>query len=285
MHQQTLSADLTIKGIGLHSGCDATLVLHPAPENHGIVFVRNDLPDKPQIAALYSNVVDTRNCTCLGDEHGNVVSTIEHLMAALAVCGVDNALIEINNPEVPIMDGSALPFYEALKSVGVVAQNAPRKILKVLKTIRFDDGKGAIVELAPAPNFAVSFAIDFPSKIVGHQEFSAPLTADVFAQEIAPCRTFCEKYQVDYLRSLGLIKGGSLENAIVLDGETILNPEGFRKTDECVKHKVIDAIGDAYTSGYLIKGALKASKSGHYHNNQILRALFADKSNYQIVEE
>lgn len=285
MHQQTLSADLTIKGIGLHSGCDATLVLHPAPENHGIVFVRNDLPDKPQIAALYSNVVDTRNCTCLGDDKGNVVSTIEHLMAALAVCGVDNALIEVNNPEVPIMDGSALPFYEALQSVGVVAQNAPRKMLKVLKTIKFDDGKGAVVELSPHDGLTISFAIDFPSKIVGHQEFSAPLTADIFAQEIAPCRTFCEKYQVDYLRSIGLIKGGSLENAIVLDGETILNPEGFRKTDECVKHKVIDAVGDMYTAGYQIQGALKASKSGHYHNNQILRALFADKSNYQIVEE
>lgn len=285
MSQHTLSADLTIKGIGLHSGCDSTLVLHPASADHGIVFVRSDLPEQPRIEALYSNVTDTRNCTCLSDGKGHVVSTIEHLMAALSVCGVDNALIEVNNQELPIMDGSAQLFYEALQSVGLAEQNAPRRLLEVLSPLKFDDGKGAVVELLPAEEFSVSFAIDFPSKIVGHQEFSAPINAEVFAKKIAPCRTFCEKYQVDYLRSIGLIKGGSLENAIVLDGETILNPEGFRLPNECVNHKVIDAIGDMYTAGMPLKGALRASKSGHYHNNQILKLLFADKAAYRIVEE
>ena len=285
MSQHTLSADLTIKGIGLHSGCDSTLVLHPAPADHGIVFVRSDLPEQPRIEALYSNVTDTRNCTCLSDGKGHVVSTIEHLMAALSICGVDNALIEVNNQELPIMDGSAQPFYEALQSVGLAEQNAPRRLLEVLSPLKFDDGKGAVVELLPAEEFSVSFAIDFPSKIVGHQEFSAPIDAEVFAKKIAPCRTFCEKYQVDYLRSIGLIKGGSLENAIVLDGETILNPEGFRLPNECVNHKVIDAIGDMYTIGMPLKGALRASNSGHYHNNQILKLLFADKAAYRIVEE
>lgn len=285
MRQQTLATELTIKGTGLHSGCDSTLTLHPAAAGSGIVFRRIDLPGRPQLKALYGNVVDTRNCTCLGDDKGNIVSTIEHLMAALSVCGIDNVLVDVNNAELPIMDGSALPFYEALSAAGTVEQDAPRKFLKVLKTVRFDDGKGAVAELAPAEDFSVSFEIDFPSQVVGHQTFAAPISASLFAAEIAPCRTFCEKYQVDYLKSVGLIKGGSLENAVVLDGETILNPGGFRVQNECVNHKVIDAIGDMYTAGLPMKGLLKASKSGHYHNNQILRALFADASNYEIVEE
>ncbi len=284
MRQHTLAKELTIQGIGLHSGCDSTLILHPAAAGHGIVFRRSDLPGQPQIPALYSHVADTRNCTCLGDAHGNIVSTIEHLMAVLSVCGIDNALIDVNNAELPIMDGSARPFYEALQAAGSVEQEAPRKVLKVLKTVRFDDGKGAAAELSPADDFEISFAIDFPSRVVGHQEFSAPVTAEVFAREIAPCRTFCEKYQVDYLKSVGLIKGGSLENAVVLDGETILNEGGFRLPNECVNHKVIDAIGDMYTAGLPLLGALKASRSGHYHNNQILRLLFADPGNYEIIE-
>ena len=156
MSQHTLSADLTIKGIGLHSGCDSTLVLHPAPADHGIVFVRSDLPEQPRSEALYSNVTDTRNCTCLSDGKGHVVSTIEHLMAALSICGVDNALIEVNNQELPIMDGSAQPFYEALQSVGLAEQNAPRRLLEVLSPLKFDDGKGAVVELLPAEEFSVS---------------------------------------------------------------------------------------------------------------------------------
>ncbi len=285
MHQHTLAKELIIKGIGLHSGCDSTLTLHPAPIGHGIVFRRVDLPGRPQIKALFDNVVDTRNCTCLGDKQGNIVSTIEHLMAALSVCGIDNALIDVTNPELPIMDGSALPFYEAVVSAGIVEQNAPRKALKVLRPVRFEDGKGAVAELAPAAEFSVSFDIEFPSKVVGHQHFSAPVNAQIFAEEIAPCRTFCEKYQVDYLKSVGLIKGGSLDNAVVLDGETVLNPGGFRLQNECVNHKVIDAIGDMYTAGFPLKGALTAVKSGHYHNNQLLRVLFADCANYEIIEE
>ena len=283
--QHTVAKEIIIKGIGLHSGCESIITIKPAPINHGIVFVRVDLPNKPQIRATYDNVVDTKNCTCIGDKEGNIVSTIEHLMSALAVCEVDNALIEINNPEIPIMDGSALPFYQAIKNEGTISLAAPRKLLKVLKPVRFNDNKGAVVELLPNDEFAVSFTIDFPSKIVGHQEFSKPLSEDIYISEVAPCRTFCEKYQVDYLKSLGLIKGGSLNNAVVLDGETILNEGGFRVENECVNHKVRDAIGDIYTAGYQVIGKLVASKSGHYHNNQILRILFSDKANYQIIEE
>ncbi len=280
--QQTIAKEFQIKGIGLHSGCETILTLKPASENHGIVFKRVDLPNQPEVKALYSNVVDTRNCTCLGFS-GGVVSTIEHLMAALSVCGIDNVLIEIDNQEMPIMDGSAQPFLEALQAVGAQKQQSPRKVIKVLKNVSFADDKGNVVTLEPADGFSVHFTIEFPSKIVGHQEFDAVITPDVFAEAVAPCRTFCEKYQVDYLKSIGLIKGGSLDNAVVLDGETILNEGGFRLENECVNHKVIDAIGDMYTAGHQIIGRLTASKTGHYHNNEILKILFADKENYTIL--
>lgn len=283
--QHTLAKEVVIKGIGLHSGCESILVIKPASTNSGIVFVRTDISDCPQIKATYNNVIDTRNCTCLGDTNQNIVSTIEHLMAVFAVCKIDNAIVEVNNPEVPIMDGSALPFWEAINTAGVVAQSAPRKLLKIKQRVSFADDKGAVVELVPADEFIVDFSIDFSSKIVGSQNFSAPITTNIFAQDIAPCRTFCEKYQVDYLKSLGLIKGGSLENAVVLDGETILNEGGFRIANECVNHKVLDAMGDMYTAGYQIVGKLVASKSGHYHNNQILRILLSNPDNYQIIEE
>ena len=211
--QKTFSEIFEIQGIGLHSGLPSKMTFYPADANSGIVFVRADLPNKPEFKAVYNQVVDTRNCTCLGNEKKEIVSTIEHIMAALYVLGVDNARIEVTNPETPIMDGSA----------------------KVLK--------------------------------------------------IAPARTFCEKYQVDYLRSIGLIKGGSLENAVVLDGEKILNEGGFRVENEAVNHKVLDCIGDMYTSGYRLLANITAEKSGHFHNNEVLKKLFADTHNYQIIEE
>ena len=165
----------------------------------------------------------------------------------------------------------------------MVEQNASRHYIKVIRSVDFIDDKGNKISIEPAKEFSVHFTIEFPSKIVGHQEFDGAISSDVFAKEIAPCRTFCEKYQIDYLRSIGLIKGGSLDNAVVLDGETILNPEGFKVPNECVNHKVLDAIGDMYTSGYQIIGRLTANKTGHYHNNQILKVLFADSSNYEII--
>ena len=164
-------------------------------------------------------------------------------------------------------------------------QDAPRKVLRVLRPVRFEDGKGASVELAPAAKFSLSFDIEFPSKVVGHQKFSGVVTPEVFASKIAPCRTFCEKYQVDYLKSVGLIKGGSLDNAVVLDGDAILNEGGFRVANECVNHKVIDALGDLYTAGMPVLGSFRASKSGHFHNNELLKRLFADTADYEIIEE
>ena len=282
--QKTLSQPLRLEGIGLHSGCRVNLVLKPAPVNHGIVFSRVDLPDKPKIPALYSNVVDTRNCTCLGDKQGNLVSTVEHLMAALSVAGVDNTLIEVDNQELPIMDSSAAVFFQAFTAPGALrGQNAPKKFLKVKKEIRFAEEGREVVLRPAAKGQHVRFAIDFPSPVVGHQEFAGEITPQLFAEQISPCRTFCEKYQVDYLQSIGLIKGGSLENAVVLDGDKILNPEGFRCENECVNHKVLDAVGDLYTSGYYIIGELDAVRTGHRHTNELLKLLFADEENYEIV--
>lgn len=284
MRQHTLSSTAEINGVGLHSGLPSKLVFHPAEPNTGVVFVRSDLAGTPEFPALYSNVVDTRNCTCLGDRSRNVVSTIEHLMSALYILGIDNVRIEVSNPELPILDGSAETLYRTLKQIPLREQNAPRRYLKVLKEVSFTDDKGNTVALAPADDgLKINFTIEFPSKIVGRQEFHGTITEELFSSEIAPCRTFCEKSQIDYLKSVGLIKGGSLDNALVLDGDSVLNPDGMKHEHECVNHKVLDAVGDMYTSGYFIIGELTASKTGHFHNNEILKKLFSDSSNYELV--
>ncbi len=281
--QQTLKESIIIKGIGLHSGCEAIMTINPAPVDFGIKFKRSDIDNAEPISALYNNIVDTRNCTCLGLSKDNIVSTIEHLMSVLYIKGIDNALIEINNPEIPILDGSGLGFWEILKDVEVEEQSKPKKYLKIKKEITFEDDKGSSVTLYPNENLYIHLEINFPSKIVGHQIFDNEITKDIFENEIAMCRTFCEKYQVDYLKSVGLIKGGSLENAVVLDGDSIMNPEGLRHTKECVNHKVLDAIGDLYTSGYYILAKVVAKKSGHYHNNEVLKKVFSSAENYEIV--
>lgn len=281
--QQTLKNPVKLQGIGLHSGLPVNLIINPAPENSGIVFKRTDLPSKPEIKALYSQVVDTRNCTCLGDSAGNLVSTVEHIMSALYICGIDNALVEVDNQEIPIMDGSAEVFFKALKGASLEVQSAPRRFLKVKKEVSFADDKGNQISLKPQGELRIKFTIEFPSEIVGCQTFDSVINKKVFEEAVSFSRTFCEKYQVDYLKSQGLIKGGSLENAVVLDGDNVLNPEGFRCENECVNHKVLDAIGDLYTSGYHILGELNALKTGHFHANQLLKNLFADNSNYELV--
>ena len=284
MQQHTLSQTVEISGVGLHSGLPSKLVFHPSEPDTGIVFIRSDVSSKPELKAMYSQVVDTRNCTCLGDSDKNAVSTIEHLMSTLYILGIDNVCIEVSNQELPILDGSAEKLYQTLKNIPLVAQNAPRKFLKVLKHVSFTDNSGNTISLSPFDaGLKINFTIEFPSPIVGHQEFHGLITEDIFASEIAPCRTFCEKSQIDYLQSIGLIKGGSLDNALVLDGDKVLNPDGMKNPHECVNHKVLDAIGDMYTSGFFIIGELTAMKTGHFHNNELLKKLFSDNSNYKLV--
>ncbi len=283
LNQHTLKEAITIKGIGLHSGQDVTLIIKSAPQNSGITFKRTDIPNSLPINALYKNVIDTRNCTCIGLDKENFVSTIEHLMAVLYSLGIDNAFIEINGAETPILDGSGLVFLEELQDIELIEQDSPRKFLKLKKEITYKDEQGCSITMSPSEAFEICFDIDFPSPIVGHQNFSSEITADIFKNKIAMCRTFCEKYQVDYLKSIGLIKGGSLDNAVVLDNDKILNPSGFRVPTECVNHKVLDTIGDLYTSGYHILAKVVANKTGHRHNNEILKVLFSSTDNYELI--
>ena len=283
--QQTIAKELKIEGVGLHSGVKSTLILKPSAVGTGIIFIRTDVKAAKSISATFDRVIDTRNCTCIGYDNSNMVSTIEHLMAALYIMQIDNIIIEIDGPEMPIVDGSSQLFLQKLQEIGTTKQNTARKYIKVLQKVEVSDDKGNTIALEPADDLHINFVIEFPSKIVGRQEFDGVINQENFAKDIAPCRTFCEKYQIDYLRSIGLIKGGSLENAVVLDGETILNPGGFKVKNECVNHKVLDAIGDMYTAGYPVLGKLTAQKTGHYHNNLILKALFADTKNYQIIEK
>ena len=283
--QQTIANKLTIEGIGLHSGVKSTLTLKPAKANTGIVFIRTDIDNAKPIAAKYDNVIDTKNCTCIGYDKSNMVSTIEHLMAALYIMQIDNVIVETSALEMPIVDGSSQLFLQKLQEVGTKKLATKRKYIKVLQKVEVADDKGNKVALEPADDLYINFVIEFPSKIVGRQEFDGVINKEIFKKEIAPCRTFCEKYQIDYLRSIGLIKGGTLENGVVLDGDTILNPDGFKVKNECVNHKVLDAIGDMYTAGYPVLGKLSAYKTGHYHNNLILKKLFVDTKNYQIIEK
>lgn len=282
MQQQTLKHTVVLEGIGLHSGAPSVIKISPTDADCGIVFVH----EGKKIEAKYSQVVDTLNCTCIG-QNGVVISTIEHLMAAFYAAGIDNAWVESSSPEMPILSGGADVFLDALLSVGLKAQNAPRRYLKVVQPVMFEDTRGSRTVLLPneKKNLFMRFEIEFSSKVVGHQVFEGNITTDVFASQIAPCRTFCEKTQIEYLQEKGLIKGGSLENAVVLDGDHILNPEGFRLQNECVNHKVLDALGDLYTSGHRIWARFEGYKSGHYHNNELLKKLFSNPDNFVLCED
>lgn len=280
--QNTVKEFSLDKGIGLHSGLISKLNFLPAKENTGIVFRRTDLSGKPEIKATYENVVDTVNSTNLGVDGKMYVRTIEHLMCALYMSNIDNAIVEIDNEEMPIFDGSARAFYEVLKE-NIKPQSAKRKKIIIKKEVSFSDDKGNIISVKPYDGIKVNFEIEFPSPIIGYQKFSGDINQEVFEKEIYDCRTFAEKFQVDYLQSIGLAKGGSLENAIVIDGDKMLNPEGFRRPKELVNHKVLDVIGDMFTSGYQIEGEISASKTGHFHSNKLLQKVFADESNFEIV--
>lgn len=280
--QNTVKEFSLDKGIGLHCGMISKLVFLPAPINSGITFIRVDLAGKPQIKATFDNVVDTVNSTNLGINGKMMVRTIEHLMCGLYMAEIDNVIVEIDNEEMPIFDGSAKVFYEALQK-NISKQNASRKVLKVKKEVVFVDDRGNQISIKPSHSLHIDFEIVFPSPVIGHQMFSGEINKQVFESQIVDCRTFAEKYQVDYLQSIGLAKGGSLKNAVVVDGDKILNPEGLLREKECVNHKVLDAIGDMYTSGYRILGKIVAIKTGHFHSNKLLHKLFEDESNFEIV--
>ncbi|HWK46015.1 MAG TPA: UDP-3-O-acyl-N-acetylglucosamine deacetylase [Stellaceae bacterium] len=274
--QKTVKASIPCTGVGLHTGVKTTMTLLPAAEGTGIVFRRIDGPVPIEIPALWNNAIESALCTTLRDTRGNSIMTIEHLMAALSGCGIDNVIVELDGPEVPIMDGSAEPFVFLIECAGIAVQTAPRLAIKVLKTVSVGDGlKSASLEADHV--FAVDMDIDFPNRIIAQQSTSLVLDPMVFKEEVSRARTFGFLNEVDQMRAAGLARGGSLENAIVVSGDVVLNKDGLRYVDEFVRHKALDAIGDLYLAGGPILGRFRGVRSSHALNRRLLEALFADR--------
>jgi UDP-3-O-[3-hydroxymyristoyl] N-acetylglucosamine deacetylase len=274
--QKTLGRALTISGIGLHSGKPVTMALCPALPDSGVLFRRTDIAGSAGLLpARWDLVRDTQLCTALINDRGVRVGTIEHLMAALAGCGIDNAVVSLDADEVPVMDGSAAPFVALIEAAGIVEQGASRRAVKVLRTVSVGD-KLRHATLTPDDGFTVDFEIDFDAEVVSRQQRRLKLVNGAFKREIASARTFGFAHEIDRLRSAGLARGGSLDNAVVVSGDRILNEGGLRYPDEFVRHKMLDALGDLYLAGAPIIGRYVGAQSGHRLNNALLRALFAD---------
>jgi UDP-3-O-[3-hydroxymyristoyl] N-acetylglucosamine deacetylase len=262
-------------GIGLHSGHKVSMTLYPAAPNTGICFLRRDVdPEHMLIRASWKNVVDTRLCTVLGNEHGVTVSTVEHLLAALRSCGIDNLLIEISGDEVPILDGSCAPLVEMINQAGIVSQRLPRFGICIDRPIEVRQGEHYAV-LAPCEVPRITVDIEFANSAIGSQYLSVDLTDKSFETEIAPARTFGFADEVEQLREQGLALGGSVRNAVLLDDDRVVNEEGLRFTDEFARHKILDCLGDLALAGAPIFGQLYAHKPGHRLNNALLREMFA----------
>ena len=252
------------------------MTLCPAESDSGIVFSRVDRADATVPATIF-NVIDDQYSTTIGRDDGLRIGTIEHLMAALAGCGIDNAVVKIDGPEVPIMDGSAAPFVSLIERAGTVEQDAPRKAIKVLKELTVGDN-GRSATLSPAERFSVSFEIIYDHPLIARQELTFDFENGAFKSEIARARTFCLESEVSHLRSLGLARGGSLDNAVIVGDSRILNEGGLRHEDEFVRHKILDCIGDLYLAGGMILGHFRGRCSGHALNRRLLEALFADET-------
>lgn len=273
--QCTINEIISYVGIGLHSGHKVSMTLYPAAPNTGICFLRRDVdPEHMLIRASWKNVVDTRLCTVLGNEHGVTISTVEHLLAALRSCGVDNLLIEMNGDEVPILDGSCAPLVTIIKKAGVVTQRVPRFGIWIERPIEVRQGEHYAI-LAPSEVPRITVDIDFASAAIGSQSVSVDLIDNVFEAEIAPARTFGFADELDQLREQGLALGGSVRNAVLLDDDRVVNEEGLRFADEFARHKILDCLGDLALAEAPIFGQLYAHKPGHRLNNALLREMFA----------
>jgi len=281
--QRTLKNAISCSGIGLHSGVKVSMTLHPAPVNSGIVFRRTDIVGgQAEIAADWRNVVPSQLCTEIANHDGVAIKTIEHLMAAFAGLGIDNALVEINGPEVPIMDGSAAPFVFLIECAGTIEQSEPRRAIVVRKPITVTDA-GKSATLSPALGFTVDLEIDFANTVIDRQEFAFDLMDGAFKADLARARTFGFEDEISQMRKIGLLPGGSLDNAIVVSGAKVLNQDGLRYGDEFVRHKVLDCVGDLYLAGGPLVGRFEGLRTGHRLNNRLLIALFADPSATEIV--
>jgi UDP-3-O-[3-hydroxymyristoyl] N-acetylglucosamine deacetylase len=280
--QKTLKSSIHCRGVALHSGARVAMTLHPAAPDSGIVFRRSDRGGA-EVRAHWRNAVEQPLCTRLEDGQGLSVATVEHLLAALAGLEIDNVLIELDGPEVPGMDGSAAPFVFLVDCAGVVEQDAPRRAIKVLKPVSVGEhGKSA--SLDPHDRFFMSFAIDFASGAIGRQDITIAVDPESFRTDISRARTFGFLHEVDRLRAAGLARGSSLDNAVVIHGDQVLNREGLRYVDEFVRHKVLDALGDLYLAGAPLIGHFRGVRSGHALNLRLVETLFADPGAWTVVD-
>ena len=281
--QKTIKQNIKISGIGLHTGQRVNLFIKPAKPNHGVVFKRIDINSNNLVYPSFLNVTSTALNTTVENEFGVKVSTIEHLMGALFGLGIDNALIEIDKEEVPIMDGSAKIFIDEILKVGIEVSDSPIKIIKINKEIKFLDGDRFISIKPSTLNLEIDFELKYKNEIIGNQRNKVKVYEDDL-NDLYNSRTYCLYEDIEMIKKNGLAKGGSLENAIVVKDKEILNPGGLRNSKEFVNHKILDCIGDLYTTGYRIVGSITCSQGGHYLTNKLLRKVFQNKENFSILE-
>jgi UDP-3-O-[3-hydroxymyristoyl] N-acetylglucosamine deacetylase len=281
--QRTLRNSASCSGVSLHSGNTVSLRIHPAAPNSGIVFRRTDVSGGcSDIPAHYDYIGATKLCTTLVNEQGVSVATIEHLMAALAGCEIDNATIELDGPEVPIMDGSAEPFVELIEKAGIVEQNAPRRMIQVLHPVTVRDGD-SIASLEPYNGFSIVLDIEFGSTAIGRQGISLEMSGDAFKADLCRARTFGFLHELQAMIKAGFARGGSLDNAVVIDGDRVMNEGGLRFADEFVRHKALDCVGDMYLAGGPLLGRFRGVKSGHAMHHKLLQALFEQDAAWTTV--
>ena len=283
LNQKTITKNIVLNGVGLHSGLTANLIIKPAEPNSGIIFKRTDIKENNIIIPNLFNVSSAVFCTTISNEHGVSVSTIEHLMGALYGMGIDNALIEVDNKEIPIFDGSAKIFIEAISSVGIKNSDAPIKIIKIEKKIEFIDGQKKISIEPSKISLDIDFELKYENEVIGIQRnlvkvYESDLT------DIYNSRTFCLFEDIEKLEEMGLAKGGTLDNAVVIKGNKVLNKNGLRNEKEFVNHKILDCMGDLYLAGFKIIGKIVCTQGGHKLTNQLLRKVFGNKENYSLIE-
>jgi UDP-3-O-[3-hydroxymyristoyl] N-acetylglucosamine deacetylase len=280
--QHTVAGPVIFAGVGLHTGSHVRVAVRPAPVDAGVVFVRTDVHDRDNRVPVGSDAVcQTQLGTVINNAADVRVSTIEHLMAALAALAIDNCVVELDGPEVPIMDGSSEPFVQILDRAGRRKQEAARRYIEILKTVTVEEGDKR-ASLSPSDRFEVAFEIAFASKAIGRQRVDLAVDEESFRAELSDCRTFGFVRDVEALRAIGLARGGSMENAVVIDGDRVLNPEGLRRPDEFVRHKALDAVGDLYVLGAPIIGRFEGVLAGHGLNNAVVRALMANPSAWRM---
>ena len=283
LNQKTINSSITLEGIGLHSGKNVKICVKPADPNTGIIFKRVDLKINNIVYPNFNNVTNTSLNTTISNEYGVTVSTIEHLMGALFGLGIDNVIIEIDNEEVPILDGSAKEFVSKIVKVGIKSSETPIKIIKINKKVEFHDGK-RFISIEPSKlSLDIEFELKYDNSVIGNQKNKVKVYEDDLTH-IYNSRTFCLFEDIEKIKELGLAKGGSLENAIVVKDKEILNKDGLRNKKEFVNHKILDCIGDLYTCGYRMLANIKCSQGGHYLTNELLRKVFDNQENFAVLE-